>query len=536
MRAVHWLRTQQEAHELRYWLSYLAYDYRDRSFSNRIYLLYLILFFSVWIFVTLTLFASGGSAFLRVLNPADPARAATLLEVFLLAIWSIYTFWESTKRSPLVFSEEDAALICQMPVSRPHVTMRWFLMPWLESAIPFWLIAITLGFSIAEITMPGAMNASRIFEYAGYGLRAWFAAIPIHLALFSMRWVMGVYRLQKDIERPWLTWLAIPVWVIFFSLLLIPLAVSAPALIPWNDIAKWVLYPIQAGFGKGELLISLLASLLFAFAVLGMIYRVSRTLSLSRAAQETREVEEIHSASRYGFTTYAEQLKAQHRLEGERKPFNLPAPPGAGILIWKDILQSQRSFRLSTLFVWFAMFGVMLTFSYLPDLSSRAFAIAIWVIQIGQVSVIRIRSDLACWWLIRQLPISYKKFLLFELSPVFLLSVIMSLTGLILGAVLFKLPVDGLVILVPGIVAGVVGMANYQVFKRSRCDLLIIGSVPALRAEGVFYGLILAIVPFLIQSLISGYIGFVSSILLSLVFGMAAFDLVVRSYRNIGSP
>ncbi len=61
MQAVHWLRSRQEERELIYWLSIASYDVRDRSVNNRIYLLYLIVFFSIWIFMTLTLFASAGA-------------------------------------------------------------------------------------------------------------------------------------------------------------------------------------------------------------------------------------------------------------------------------------------------------------------------------------------------------------------------------------------------------------------------------------------------------------------------------------------
>ncbi|MCE5208352.1 MAG: hypothetical protein LLG42_08580, partial [Chloroflexi bacterium] len=250
MHAVHWLRTRQEEREFAYWLSLVAYEHRDHSLANRIYLLYLIIFFGIWIFVTLTFFASGGAVFLRLLNPIDPIRAAIFLEVLLMGVWSVFTFWQSLRRSPVVFSEQDAMLICQMPVNRRHVTIRWFLMPWLKSAVLFWLVAITLGFSVAEITLPGVMDASRILEYAAYGIRACIAITPIHLALFSLQWVMGIVRLQKNLERNGLAWLVIPATIVVFSFLLVStLDLNIPFLVPWNAIAKVFLIPLQAGFG-----------------------------------------------------------------------------------------------------------------------------------------------------------------------------------------------------------------------------------------------------------------------------------------------
>ena len=534
MHAVHWLRSRQEERELAYWLSFVAYEHRDRSLTNRIYLLYLIIFFSIWIFVTLTFFASGGAVFLRLLNPVDPVRAAIFLEVLLMGVWSVFAFWQSLRRSPVVFSEQDAVLICQMPVSRRHVTIRWFLMPWLKSAVLFWLVAITLGFSVAEITLPGVMDASRILEYTAYGFRACVAIIPVHLALFSLQLVIGIVRLQKTLERNWLAWLVIPATIVVFSFLLVStLDLNIPFLVPWNTIAKVLLIPLQAGFGYGNLSISLLAGGFLAAAMLGMMVWVSGAFSLSRAAQETQEVEILISAQRYGLTAYAENIQTQRRLGVIRAPSRLPAFAGPEILIWKDLLQSQRSFRLSSLFVWFRIFLLMLSLPLLPDLGSRVLVIAVWVIQIGQVSVIRIRNDLSRWSLVRQLPISHKEFLLFELSSTYLLSVMISLAGIAIGSLIFNMPIDGWATLVPGIVAGVAGMTAFDVIRRSRSNLLLAGSVPEVSAGGILFGVILAVVPLLINTLLSGMMGLTLSILLSLGLGSLAFNLAVRSYRTM---
>lgn len=532
MRAVHWIRTRQEESELSYWLSIVAYEQRDHSLNNRIYLLYLIIFFSIWIFVTLTFFASGGAVILRLLNPVDPVRAAIILEVLLLCAWSVFTFWQSSRRSPLVFSEQDAVLICQMPVNHRFVTARWLLMPWLKSAILFWLAAITLGFSVAEISLPGVMNASQIPEYAAYGLHAWIAITPIHLALYLMKWVIGIFRLQKNLERHWLVWLVIPATVVFFSSLLISIfEMNIPFLIPWSVGVKTLLFSLQASSGYGSLSASLLTGGFFAAAMFGMMVWVSGTCNLSRAAQETQEIDVLDSARRYGFTSYAENLQTQKRLGVKRKPSRLPAFAGARILIWKDLLQSQRSFQLSSLFVWFGIFFLMLSMSLLPDFGSRALVIAIWVIQIGQVATIRIRSDLSRWSLVRQLPISPKKFLLFDLGSVYLISVLISLTGLAVSSIIFKTPIDGLAALIPGIVAGVAGMAVFDVIRRSRSNLLLTGFVPEVSAGGILFGVILAIVPLLLNTLLFGMIGLFISILLSLGLGWLAFNLAVHSYR-----
>ncbi len=44
-RALHRLRTRQETSELRYWLFLSAYDLQDKSLSNKLYLVYLLVFY-----------------------------------------------------------------------------------------------------------------------------------------------------------------------------------------------------------------------------------------------------------------------------------------------------------------------------------------------------------------------------------------------------------------------------------------------------------------------------------------------------------
>jgi len=534
MQAVHWLRTRQEEYELSYWLSFVAYDQRDRSFNNRIYLLYIILFFSVWIFVVLTFFASAGSIILRLVNPLNPIRAALFLETLLLGVWSLVAFWFSLRRSPVVFSEQDEVLICQTPISRSFVTLRWILMPWVKSGILFWLAAIILGFSVAETSMPGVITANRILEYAGYGLRAWVVVIPVHLTLFALQWAVGILRLQKDKERQGLAWLVIPAALALFSFLWIfTFGADSAARMPWSQIVSGITYPVLAGFGQGNIFISLLTSGLFAIAALGVMVWSSRTFSLSRAAQETREVDTLEAASRYGFTDYARQLQDQRRLGVNRAPTRLPAFDGAGILIWKDLLQSQRSFHLSSAFIWVQLFLLLLGFAFLPDLGSRALVIGFWVIQLGQGSVIRLRGDLALWALTRQLPFALKDFLLFNQIPAYLLSLLISEAGLVMGSAIAKTPMDGMAILLPGIAASVAGLAAFDVIRQARSNMLIAGYVPEVSAAGIMLGLVATAIPLLIRSFIPGIIGLFLSTLMSLGIGVLAVNLAYRAYHHM---
>ncbi|NLN69685.1 MAG: hypothetical protein GX142_02720 [Chloroflexi bacterium] len=169
----------------------------DRSWENILYLIYLVIFFSVWWFVVLVFFAGGGAAILQGLNPQQPQIAAVAVALIAFLLWFVVAGFRSLRRSPVVFSEEDAYLVCQMPLDPRKLGLRWMLMPWLKSLVPFAAFAVTLGFSLAEVGMnPGAITINRVLNYSWQGLRALLAIIPIHLAMFTMIWIIGAWRVN----------------------------------------------------------------------------------------------------------------------------------------------------------------------------------------------------------------------------------------------------------------------------------------------------------------------------------------------------
>ncbi len=536
MSAVHWIRSRQEERELDYWLSIVAFERQDRSFLNRLYLLYLFIFFGAWIFAMLTFFASGGALILRLVGSVDPRQAALSLELLLLGAWSIYSLWRSCRRSPVVFSEADEVIICHTPVDRRLVTARWFFMPWFKSALFFWIIAIILGFSIAEISMPGVMGANRIPEYAVYGIRPWLAILPIQFGLFAFQWAVGIFRLQKGEEKRWLGWIVTPVAIVFFTLLFVLLLPASSMTYPSLRLtAATVTYPLQVGFSGQNLGLTLLAGAIFGLLMFVLMVWVSSTFSLSRAAQETREAEALKSAGRYGMSNYAEEIQTRRRLGVMRSPSRLHPLFGAGSLVWKGLLQARRTFRLTSLFPWFSIAALAFGISLLPDPGSLILVVAFWVIQVGQRSVARLRSDLSLWPLSRQLPISHKRFVLAELAPTFFLILAVSLAGFLIGSAVFAKPLGMASLIIPGLVASVAGISAYDVIQRSRSNLLLVGSVPSIGARGILLGLLIAVVILLVAFILPGIAGIALSVILGLSLAWFTFGLAARSYGDIRS-
>jgi hypothetical protein len=532
MNAVHWLRTRSEEREVDYWLSILHYDKDDHSFSNRVYLIYLFLFFSIWLLVMLTFLAQGGAAILSFINVNNPARAATLLEIFILGLWNLFAIWRAMKRSPISFSEQDAHLVCQMPVNHRQVVMRLFLLPWLKSAIPFWLMTVVVGFSVTEITMAGSLNADSIFIYANYGLRAWIIILPIQLALFSFHWVLGILRLQKEKEFHWLKWLVMIFstlsWILFLTI------VRNQFLTPFIYMDLNLAWPIQAGFEEGSLTLPLCINWFFAFLSLGILFWISNSISLARAAQETKGEEILNQVSRFDVPSYFDELKAQQKLGVSHKP---SIPPkfivGGWILVWKDSIQLKRNWKMSSLIDWLTIFSIVAGLSLIPDIGNRIFAMAFWSIRLGTMSVKRLRNNLSCWQIIRQLPISSTQFLLLELSPTFFLTLIISAIGFLVSTLLMKNIEISLALSFPGTIAGVIGTAAFDVIRRARSNQLLGGSVPEISAGGYLLTSLIVTIPLILYTVFSGVLRFIFPCFISLIFGYCALKIAIQAYRNI---
>ena len=526
MNAVSWLRKRIEEREFSYWLSIFFYDNDDHSFSNRVYLVYLFIFFSIWIFVVLTFFAQGGAAVLTFINSGNPVRAATFVEILILGLWNLVALWQALKRSPIVFSEQDATLLCQMPVNQSGVVMRWFFLPWLKSAVLLWLLTMVIGFSVAETAMAGSLGAGSLSAYTVFGLRAWITLLPLQLALFSFQWIVGILRLQNEKQFRYLKWLvmfmAAAILVLFLA------STSSQRFIPF------LTFSIGAAFGEGNFLFSLGIHWLIALISLGILAWISNSINLSRAAQETQEQENLNQAARFGLSSYAEELKTRQKIGVSRSPSRLPKKEiGAWVLIWKDFIQAKRTWNLSSLTDWFTTFGLVIGFPFITDLGNRVFLIAFWSVRLGMMAVKRLRNDLSCWQIIRQIPISSNRFLFMELFPSFLFSLISSLLGVLFSVYVLKSIDLGFISLIPGIIAGVMGTAAFDVIRRAHSDHLLNGMAPDIGAGGYVLGLIIAVIPIILYTVISGTLKFVFPFLVSLVLAYFSFKLAVRAYRNI---
>jgi hypothetical protein len=538
MKPVWMVRSRQIAQKLSFWLMLIGYDPHDHSLSHRIYLIYASIFMSLWGFAVLALAAGATATMLTESGIGSANQAAAQISLFILVIWSLYQLWQVSRRSPFVFSEEDAYLICQTPVKRSFVAISWFAGDWFIQALPFWAIGVTFGFAMVEVQLGGKVSFADFFLYVASGLRALSAFLPLHLGLLALLWALGALRLHGDREWRWLPSLTLIGIVLLISSLVC--GIESPALTGvvtpvWQAILWPLNYPLQAAFSIRPWGSGLLVAL--GVAIIGLVALIisGEGLNLSRAAQESTQREKIQTARRYGMGGLVHEIKQRERLGIGRDPTRLPARPGLWVLPWKDILQSRYELGLSGIWNWLVLLGISLGFLLAPDLGSRILLFAFWIFALGQRTTSRLRADLTNWWLLRSLPFPAENLLLAELAIPWGLAVIIEWLVIIFAGTGLGVSRLAVALLMPLVCVILSLFSAYDVLRQSKADILLNGNVPGISALAIVGGaLCLAIPAGMVWWLRQfSWIGISLSLITSLLLAYGVWHMAANKYRSI---
>jgi hypothetical protein len=517
MDPVWFVRSRQVAARFRFWLALFGYDPRDRSLSHRIYLVYATIFFILWGFAVLALVAGGAGQVLVLTAPlfsrlaggqegALPA-AALGLGALGLAVWALVAAYAASRRCPLRFSEDDAHLICQTPVSRPRVALAWLTGQWVESAPLAGAAAVTLGFGLVEAGSPQGLSAEDLPRYLLAGARSLAVFLPLHLGLTALAWSLGVLRLQADRRRPWLV--AIPLGLAALLLiLLLPAGVSAlagaslPGGPSWLSASPaWLLWPVafplRSAFGLQPWAVGQVFALAEAGIALLILRRASVRLNLSRAALESRGLVQRENALLSGSTSEVEEIDKRERLGFDRRPsawlasrrWDSASQRSSGVLalLLKDRVQAARTRRFRDLFTWLGLFSVGLAVFTLADWGLRAFSLLMWIILVQGQTTRRLQADLRLWTLLRQLPLSGRRIVLAEAAYPLLLVCLLAWAAILVSALLAGLfalqPASAaslwaLIFLIPALALDVALGGALDVLRQSKSATLLSGQAP----------------------------------------------------------
>lgn len=399
-----------------YWCLVLGYDVRDQSLTNRFYFLYFCAFWLAWVLAIFFLLGSSLAGLFSLFPAITPPAVTVLLGAFILAVWAVILLWQVARRSPFIFSEPDAYLLCQAPVHRRSVGVAWFLMDWFVTAFLFATGATIISFALTEAALPHAAGIGDLPAYFASSLRALAVILPLQMGLQAGLWGLGALRLRRDRPPGELLWLRLTILILGLSLLT---ALFFPG---WLAVILTpLILPLHAAFGDGLSQLGWLARTGLGWLLLpmGMVVLMawSERMHLGRAAQETRlqSIIRLHQGV-LNFEMGA-ILRRQNRMAVTHSPSQLPVRSGAWILVWKDVLQSQRSLRLGQVLGWVWVFflglGIFLANGWLVQLVVGI----LWAVSLGALTTDRFRNDLARWWLLRSLRVRNSDLLLAQLGP-----------------------------------------------------------------------------------------------------------------------
>lgn len=417
-----WLvRGPQIAAKLSFWLSIAGYNRDDRSLNERIYRIYLVLFFTGWGFLAFSLISNTVHDAIAHLAGAEavPHAAMSIAALGLLA-WLAYTAWRVARQSPLTFSEDDQYLICLTPVRRSAVALAWLAGDWIFSVPFFWAGSVILAFTVLDGRMQGNLTLVELLpHYLVAGLRASIITLPLHFGLLALLYALGCLRLQSDRSLPYLS-VAMRLSAILLPLTYTLILITSGFRAFSSPFDQAFLAPLTLPLGSALAIFPLLPGLFTAvlLAVGGALalWRASNQLNLSRAAQETVEKDILETVSLLGQTDLAEDIRRRKRLGVDHKPSLGGAGPGLRILPWKDHLQMRRDFHLRPVLHWLSIFGLAVYLLLTTNLIVQAFVLLLLADNLARLLTARLRADLSRWWLLRSLPFPLGSLLFYELA------------------------------------------------------------------------------------------------------------------------
>jgi hypothetical protein len=484
--AAWFIRSRQMATEFRFWLAITGYNPRDRSLSQRIYLVYAAVFFSIWGFAVLSMLAAAAAGLLTGITPSAPVTAAAGLSTLALAVWGLYRLFLATRRSPIAFSEDDRYLICQTPADRRAIAIAWFPGAWIASALPFWAIAVVFGFAQVELALSGKATIADAPRYIAAGLRALAVVLPLQAGLLAGVWAAGAHRLQPGNARSPVRLLAPALAIVVLALWL---GTSLPGMAQLAQ-AVWrgVNFPLLSAYAGQSWLPGVLVSLVTATAGLWLLRAAAAEMNLNQAARESSGEEALTAVALLGNPDQAAQARDERRLGAPRTSplLNSPRIPA---LDWKQGLRTLRLFHLRDIAPWLILLSAVLGGVLISGWGPQLWGLVVWTLVAGQQAAAPLRRDLQRWWLLRQLPISNQGLIVSEVLPPAALALTTTWLALLAAFSLTPQVRLALALAAPGAVAVTAVAAALDVLRQSKSVRLIAGIIPDSTALGVILGL-----------------------------------------------
>jgi hypothetical protein len=259
------LRWRQFRSDALYWLRTVGYEPAERSFSQRVYGLYLALIGLFWAGSMASWGAEQAALLGASLTPAALDDLLAALPWLALALQA-YALASALRVTPLKLSFADIAYLAGSPVDRAAAVMFAYVRQVVVRLIPFGALGALVGILLVTPVDSGARAAA--------ALRGALAAEALLVFTTTLAWLLGILRLifPRLRRHPW-------IWLLPFGLL--AAAYVLPDVFLWPGRAA-----IAAVYGQA----SGAALALLVIAALGlaaMVFRLGSQVNMAYASDES---------------------------------------------------------------------------------------------------------------------------------------------------------------------------------------------------------------------------------------------------------
>lgn len=322
LRTVGWLRWRQFRDDAVYWLRVLGYQPHEKAFSQQLYVLYLALFGLIWV-VAMFGYLAQSAHFIALQLGADGVTGLLTTLSWLILGGQIYVIAAALRSTPLKLTFPDMAYLAASPVNRAAPTLFNFL----RLAIVRTAILIVPALLVSIVISEGQNRAFTVTD----GLRVALTLALLVVITWGVAWSFGLIRLAApDVRRVRALWL-------------VPLALLLPAyLLPDIGLLPGRLFGLAA---VDQLpLVAYAALVVVAIALLAIVIRLGRSVSLILAADESMLYARLQALGTLAWSQ--PQLQARIRLQslsrGQRTFLKLPSATGAGMLLARAAISYAR--------------------------------------------------------------------------------------------------------------------------------------------------------------------------------------------------
>jgi len=457
----------------------IGIEFSNLNILDFMYLLYVLVFFTLWTFAVLAFLGNGTASIIQVIPADERTLSIIYLISFILLAWMTYQLIGALRRSPLSFTSEDAQLICQTPVSRRALGLIWLIADWPISFAPLAVIVSVLGLALFDEPISASPNLSLITEAISVSIRLLVSVAVIHFGLLLLTWNVGALRLSRW-KRYWAFSLAFVPLALFFPLLRnLYFSYQNKLLDPFFLAIDLISVPIQTVLLGGDFIYYLLAPGIVAFLSLMIFIWLSSKINLSRAAQETADRMEFSCATRMGIPSYAQDLRMR-----SLKPIRTKALTTRFILVdwlviyWRDLVRHVRRVALGNLYAPAQLFIIIFAIIAIPVESFHIWAAFFTILLIGEIANSHLQGNLEYWWLEMQLPLGTSKLLAGEaLFPIVSTTLILTIAFIAGQMGRSDFPFFWLYLL-PFLSATIVFCAFFEVLRKAKTDAILSGQIP----------------------------------------------------------